>query len=181
MTLMPVTRIAASVDWSTNGGASAWIGRRHVAADRAALVDRLADHVHDPAERLRADRHADLRAGRVDRLAAGQAVGRVHRDRADDVLAEMLGDLEHQAVAVVVGLERREDRRQLALESDVDDGADDLADAADKVADLCRRRRRRGGSRLGRGLLGFGLGVGGGGHVQSSLPSCLVRALRRPR
>ena len=26
MTLIPVTRIAASVDWSTNGGASAWIG-----------------------------------------------------------------------------------------------------------------------------------------------------------
>ena len=26
MTLMPVTRIAASVDWSTKGGASAWIG-----------------------------------------------------------------------------------------------------------------------------------------------------------
>ena len=26
MTLMPVTRIAASVDWSTNSGASAWIG-----------------------------------------------------------------------------------------------------------------------------------------------------------
>ncbi len=26
MTLIPVTRIAASVDWSTKGGASAWIG-----------------------------------------------------------------------------------------------------------------------------------------------------------
>ena len=99
----------------------------HVAADRALLVDRLADHVHDPAERLRADRHADLRAGRGDRLAAGEAVGRIHRDGADDVLAEVLGDLEHQAVAAVVGLERRQDRRQLAFERDVDDGADHLA------------------------------------------------------
>ena len=145
MTLMPVTRIAASVDWSTNGGASAWIGARHVAADRAALVDRLADDVHDAAERLRADRHADLRAGGVDRLAAGQAVGRVHRDGADDVLAEVLGDLEHQAVAAVVGLERGQDRRKLALERDVDDGADDLRDAADEVARLRRRRFGAGG------------------------------------
>ena len=63
MTLMPVTRIEASVDWSTNSGASAWIGARQVAADRAALVDRLADDVHDAAERLGADGHADLRAG----------------------------------------------------------------------------------------------------------------------
>ncbi len=99
----------------------------------------------------------------VTRLAAGQAVGRVHRDRADDVLAEVLGDLEHQAVAVVVGLERGEDRRQLAFEGDVDDGADDLADAADEVARRIRRLRAvRSGSLLGAGL---GLGVGGGGHV----------------
>ena len=116
------------------GGASAWIGCRHVAADRAALVDRLTDDVHDAAERLRTDRHADLRAGRVDRLAAGQAVGRVHRDGADDVLAEVLRDFEDEAVAVVVGLERGQDRRQLAFERDVDDGADDLGDAADEVA-----------------------------------------------
>ena len=34
-----------------------------VRVDRAALVDRLADHVEDTAERLGADRHADLRAG----------------------------------------------------------------------------------------------------------------------
>jgi hypothetical protein len=126
MTLMPVTRIAASVDWSTNSGASAWIGAVSVAADRAALVDRLADDVHDAAERLGADRHADLRAGGADRLAAGEAVGRVHGDGADRVLAEVLGDLEDQAVAVVVGLERRQDRRQLAFERDVDDGADHL-------------------------------------------------------
>ena len=115
----------------------------HVAADRAALVDRLADDVHDAAERLRADRHADLRAGGGDALAAGQAVGRVHGDRADDVLAEVLGDFEDQAVAVVVGFERGEDRRQLALERDVDDGADDLRDLADQVAawSACGGRR----------------------------------------
>ena len=148
MTLMPVTRIAASVDWSTNGGASAWMLAREVAADRAALVDRLADDVHDAAERLRADGHADLRAGGGDALAAGQAFGRVHGDGADDVLAEVLGDLEDEAVAVIVGLERGEDRRKLALERDVDDGADDLRDRADEVAG-------GGGGGGGGGLLGW--------------------------
>ena len=37
-------------------------------------------------------------------------------------------------LAVVVGFERREDRRQLAFERDVDDGADDLRDPADEIA-----------------------------------------------
>ena len=60
----------------------------------------------------------------------------VHGDGADDILAEVLGDLEDQAVAAIVGLERGEDRRQLAFEGDVDDGADDLRDAADEVARL---------------------------------------------
>ena len=60
MTLIPVTRIAASVDWSTNGGASAWIGADMSLPIGPLLVDRLADDVHDAAERLRADGHADF-------------------------------------------------------------------------------------------------------------------------
>ena len=164
MTLIPVTRIAASVDWSTKGGASAWIDARHVAADRAALVDRLADDVHDAAERLGADGHADLVTGRVHRLAAGEAVGRVHRDGADDVLAEVLRNLEDQAVAAIVGLERRQDRRKVALERDVDDGADHLADAADEVA-RAGDVAWSGAGRARRGLAAAGLGFGGGSHV----------------
>ena len=155
MTLMPVTRIAGFgrlVDEQRRLGVDV---REQVAADRAALVDRLADDVHDAAERHRADGHADLAAGGVDALAAGQALGGVHGDRADEVLAEMLGDLEDEAVAVVVGFERGEDRRQLALERDVDDRADDLRDRADEVA------AGRGGG-VGGSLLG--LGGGGGGH-----------------
>jgi hypothetical protein len=117
--------MAVSVDWSTNIGASAWIG--------AALVDGLADHVHDAPQSHRADGHADLAARIHHRLAAGEAVGRVHRDSANRVLAEMLGDLEHEAVAVIVGFERREDLGQVAVERHVDDGADHLGDAADIV------------------------------------------------
>ena len=64
-------------------------------------------------------------------LAAHQAFGDVHRDGAHGRFAEMLRDFEHQAVAAVLGLERVQDRRQIAFELHVDDGADDLGDLAD--------------------------------------------------
>ncbi len=48
-------------------------------------------------------------------------------------LAEMLRDLEHQAVAAVLRLERVQNGRQMAFELHVDDGADDLGDASGLV------------------------------------------------
>ena len=42
----------------------------------------------------------------------------------------MLCDFENQAVAVIVGFERVEDFRQIAVEFHIDDGADDLRDVA---------------------------------------------------
>ena len=78
---------------------------RRIAVDRPALgvgaqllavVDRVAEHVPEPAERLLADRDGDRRAG-VDHVdAAREAVGRVHRDRADAVVAEVLLHLRDQ-------------------------------------------------------------------------------------
>jgi hypothetical protein len=43
----------------------------------------------------------------------------------------MLGDFEHQAVAVVAGFQRVEDRGQMIIEVHVNDGADDLGDTSD--------------------------------------------------
>jgi hypothetical protein len=130
MTLMPVTRNAGLgrlVDEERRVG----VDRRGIGvADGAALVDRLADNVHDAAERHRADGDADLVAGVAHRLAAGEAVGRVHGDRAHGRFAEVLGDLEDQARTVIVGLERRQYLGQRTFERNVDDGTDDLADAA---------------------------------------------------
>ena len=100
---------------------------------RPGLVDRLADHVHDASERAVADRHRDRLPGIGDLLPAHQALAGVHRDRAHGRFAEMLGDLEHQAIALVLGLERVEDRRQVPSELHVDDGADDLGDLSDCV------------------------------------------------
>ena len=45
--------------------------------------------------------------------------------------AEVLGDLEDEALAVIIGFERVQDLRQMVLELHVDDGADDLGDLAD--------------------------------------------------
>ena len=94
------------------------------------LVHRLADDVHDAAERAGADRHRDRRAGVGDVLAAHETFGRVHGDAAHGALAELLRDFEHEAVAAVRGLERVQNLRQVTVELHVDDGADDLRDAA---------------------------------------------------
>ena len=64
-----------------------------VRRQRLAEVDRVAEQVEDASQRGLADGHRDRRAG-VDHLeAARQAVGRVHRDRAHAVVAEVLLDL----------------------------------------------------------------------------------------
>ena len=79
--------------------------RGRVAVDRPALdvraggllvVDRLADHVPDPAERRVADGDRDRLAGVDDVGAAREPVGRVHRDGADAIVAEVLLHLRDQ-------------------------------------------------------------------------------------
>ena len=102
--------------------------------DRAALVLRLAEHVHDAAERADADGHGDRRAGRLDAEPALQALGGAHRDRAHDAVAELLLHLERQVL--VDQFQRLVNRRDsLAGELHVDHRADDLDDLA-----VCRCR-----------------------------------------
>src|SRR5437773_2348975 len=67
---------------------------------RGLVVDRLADHVEQPAQRLDADRHPDRAARRLDRVAAAEAVRRVHGDAADRAVADLLLHLEHDRAAV---------------------------------------------------------------------------------
>ena len=117
-------------------GAGAWIGRVSLCGMGPGFVDRLADHVHDPPERAVADRHGDRKSGVGDLLPAHQTLGGVHRDGAHRRFAELLGDLEHQAIALVGGLERVEDRRQVPVEFDVDHGADDLGDVSDRIGHI---------------------------------------------
>src|SRR5439155_21634415 len=61
-----------------------------LALDRIVGIDRVTEHVEDPAQGGLADRHRDRRA-RVDHVdPARNAVRRVHRDRAHAIVAEML-------------------------------------------------------------------------------------------
>ena len=87
---MPVSKISTFDERSSNGGGSRWIGQRSLPAARLLPVDRAAEDVPHAAERHVADRHRD-RGPRVDHVgAAGDAVRRVHGDRAHPVVAEML-------------------------------------------------------------------------------------------
>ena len=86
-----------------------------------------------------AHRHRDRLAGVGHFLAAHEAFGGVHGDGAHGVLAQMLGHLEDQPLAAVLGLERVQDRRQMAVELHVDDGAHHLADTTDYVGCHCSR------------------------------------------
>src|SRR6266404_9679081 len=74
-----------------------------------------------------------FRSSVADFLAANQAFGGVHRDGTHRRLAKMLRDLEHQAIAAVLGLDRIQNGGQMSFELDVDDGADDLRDASGLV------------------------------------------------
>ena len=126
MTLRPVSKTSTSVVCWSNAGGSRWIGRQTSALTGPLLVDRLAEHVEDAAERRLADRHRDRPAGVDDLDAAGQAVGRGHGDGADPVVAEVLLDLA--------------DERLLALALDLDGVVDRRA--AGRPGTRCRRRGR---------------------------------------
>jgi peptide chain release factor 1 len=54
------------------------------------LVDRLADHIPDAAERDVSDRNRDRPAGVLDGETTREPVGRIHRDRADAIVTEVL-------------------------------------------------------------------------------------------
>ena len=96
---------------------------------RALLVLRLAEHVHDAAERAGAHRHGDALAGARDGEAAAQALGGTHRDRAHDAVAQLLLHFEGQVH--VIELERVVDLGNLiARKFHIDDRADDLHDFA---------------------------------------------------
>ena len=94
-------------------------------ADRALLVYRPAEHVHDAPEGLDTDRYRDRRAGIGHGEAALQPVGRAHGDGAHDPVAELLLHLEREVA--VRELERVVDPGHAhARKLHVHHGADDL-------------------------------------------------------
>ena len=77
------------------------------------------------------------RTGVVNNLTADQTFGRVHGDRADGVFTEVLRNFENEAVAEIVGFQRVQNLRQnTTIEGNVDNGADNLADATGNASCL---------------------------------------------
>ena len=109
---------------------------------RATLVDRPAEDVHDASERAGPDRHRDRRAGVRHVHAAAQPVGGAERDGAHHTVAQLLLDLEREALlrerlALLDERERIVDvGHRLARELDVDHRSDALDDLA--LLGLCR-------------------------------------------
>jgi hypothetical protein len=97
--------------------------------DRAALVDGIAEHVHDAAERLAAHRHGDRCTGVLHRQAAGEALGGAHGNGAHDTVTELLLHFEGQVffrdLQGVINL-----RHGIAGKLHVDNRADDLYDSS---------------------------------------------------
>ena len=78
---------------------------------RAALIDRLTDHIDDAPQRFGADRHRNRRASVANVMAANQALRAVHRNGPNGILAKVLRNLQDKPVALVFGLQRIQDRR----------------------------------------------------------------------
>ena len=98
ITLMPVSSRSFEGDSSSKLGALWWIDPASFAwLIGPRFVDRGAEHVHDAAQRCRADRHRDRVAGVLHHHAAAQAVGGAERNGAHDAVAELLLHFERQS------------------------------------------------------------------------------------
>lgn len=106
--------------------------------DRAALVDGLADDVHDAAKGCGTNRDGDRSTGINDLLATDKTLGTVHGNSAYRVFTEMGGNLEHEATAMeILNLESVQNWREVfAVELDIDNGTDDSLDSTDVLRGL---------------------------------------------
>ena len=71
-------------------------GGRHRLFDGASLVDGIAQHIHDAAQRGFAYRHRNGVAGIANHHATAQAVRRSQRDGADDAVTQLLLNFKRQ-------------------------------------------------------------------------------------
>ena len=102
--------------------------------DRAHFINRFTDNVHNPAKRLRPDRDGYRGAGIGYLGPADQSFGGIHGNRANRVFAQVQGHFQNQTVALVGGLQRRQDRRQVAFKVNIHHGRDDLCNGANVFA-----------------------------------------------
>ena len=96
---------------------------------RALLIDGFTEHVHDPAEGLLTDGNGNRRAGVLHGEAAGQSLGSPHGNGPNHAIAKLLLHLKGKfSVGNPQGVIHL--GHFVALELDVDDGANDLNDSS---------------------------------------------------
>ena len=110
------------------------------AVDGTALINSLANNVHDASESALADRDLDGSTGVDDLLPANETLGTVHGNSTDRVLTEVGSDLEHETAAMeVLDLEGIKNwGKGLCLELHIDDSTNDCLDGADRALGLSR-------------------------------------------
>jgi hypothetical protein len=87
--------------------------------DRATLVDGVTGDVHDTTEGLGTDGDRDGGTSVVGRSTTGETLGTVHSNCADNILSQVLSNLEHKLLAVVLGLKSVENGgKRLGIELD---------------------------------------------------------------
>jgi hypothetical protein len=111
-------RWGISVNWKSLGG-----------VDWSTLINGLANNVDDTTEEAVSDWHLDWRAGVNDSLTTDQTVGCVHSNGTNGIFAKMLGNLEDKTDIVILNLKGVEDRRELAIELNVNNSTNDLSHA----------------------------------------------------
>jgi hypothetical protein len=106
-------------------------GKTNIRVDGSSLIDGLTNDVHNATKGSRADGHSDGGTSILDLLATNQTISVVHSNCTDNVVAEVLCNFENQTNVVVVDLESVENERNLVGEFNVNDGTDNLHNAAE--------------------------------------------------
>src|SRR5919109_1172544 len=121
MILRPVSNTSTSVDCSSNGGASRWMGNV-VPAPTGPLLSIGRPRTSNTRPSVASPTGTEIGAPVSHGDAPRQAVGRGHRHRPDPVVAEVLLDLaDERVLTLALDLDGVQDRRQLAgRELDVD-------------------------------------------------------------
>jgi hypothetical protein len=88
---MPVSSTSAVVNWSTNGGGSAWVGEFDT-FDGATLINGFADDVHESFQS--GDTNWDHGTSVDDLMTTNEALDNIHGDGMDVVFTQMGGDFE---------------------------------------------------------------------------------------
>ena len=105
-----------------------------VGFDRACIIDRITNDIDDAAKGFFTDGNGNRLAGVLDFLAAHQAFRRIHGDCAHTVFPEMLGDFQHEAVAIIVGFQGIQNGGQFIIKLHVDDRAHYLSNLSDGLS-----------------------------------------------